>query len=363
MKYILKLLPVFSLLVTVSCNLSLFKEDTKTKLYSRLDALGVTKASISIYSNKGPIWTKSYGGANNETIFKLASLSKIITGIAIMQLHEKKLIDINTNINEYLPFEVINQHHPETLITTSMLLNHTSGIKDNWSVITQNLRSYDLNQNPIPGLLETCKEYLSTEGKLYDKNENYFSFNPGDKVEYSNMGYALLGLLVQCVSDLDFKDYCQTYIFSPLDIKGGWNLFPEDTNDMAIPTDFKGKAVSSYVDALYPAGFFSCSSNDFANLMSIFLDNTNTVLKDETVSFILSRKIADQYYIFKESNFTVNSENLIYHLGGLDGSRTSVFLSKKHNVGFVLLSSGEYDMPMTFYEIVKILIDYGRKIK
>ena len=87
-------------------------------------------------------WTKGYGLANvktglrvgADTPFMLASISKTVTCTGVMQAVEDGLLDLDTDINTYLPWPVHNPHHSHDAITMRMLLTHTSSMKDDWHV-------------------------------------------------------------------------------------------------------------------------------------------------------------------------------------------------------------------------------------
>src|SRR5690606_23700960 len=72
--------------------------------------------------------------ASVNTPFHIASVSKTVTNLAVFKLLEYEKIDMNTDINKYLPFEVKNPHYPNDLITIRQLLNHRSGIKDDYEI-------------------------------------------------------------------------------------------------------------------------------------------------------------------------------------------------------------------------------------
>ena len=99
--------------------------------------------AITLVKDDEITYFKSFGYAdienkeeiNEDTIFQIASISKTITGTAAMQLYEKGKLDLDQDINTYLPFKIINPYHPGVPITARMLLTHTSSILDNWDVI------------------------------------------------------------------------------------------------------------------------------------------------------------------------------------------------------------------------------------
>ena len=93
-----------------------------------------------IIKNGRVVWSRTYGLAlvdpavpvTDDTLFMLGSVSKTITAVAVLQLWEDGyIIDLDDDVNEYLPFPVVNPHFPEVPITFRMLLTFTSGIKDN----------------------------------------------------------------------------------------------------------------------------------------------------------------------------------------------------------------------------------------
>ena len=108
-----------------------------------VDLNNVSGLSVSVVEGEHIVWNKAFGMANIEegimvsdsTMFMLASVSKTVTAAALMKLWENGLIDLDQNINDYLSFNVTHPNFPLTPITAKMLLTHTSGIKDNWSVM------------------------------------------------------------------------------------------------------------------------------------------------------------------------------------------------------------------------------------
>ena len=177
-------------------------------------------ATMIIKDNK-VIWDKNYGYRNREqqlpvedsTIFGLASVSKLFVATAVMQLWENGIIDLDKNVNYYLPqgFTVNNPHFPNDSITIKMLMNHTSSIQDNWNV----LKSLNIcGDSPIP-LDSFLLDYLRPGGKYYYQS-NYYNYRTGSGYNYSNVGASLLALIVENLSGKSFAEYCQDNIFSPL---------------------------------------------------------------------------------------------------------------------------------------------------
>ena len=110
--------------------------DRRIEFYMKLGHM--PSLSTCIIKNNSIIWSKSYGyydlknkkQASKNTIYMVASISKMFTAFAIMQLYEKDLLDFDDNINDYLPFKIVNPNYPDVNITFRMLLAHQSSLGD-----------------------------------------------------------------------------------------------------------------------------------------------------------------------------------------------------------------------------------------
>jgi len=151
------------------------------------------------------------------TKFRIASISKSITAISIMQLAEQDLLDLDVDISTILGYNVENPDCPIAEITTRMLLSHTSTIIDGPTY--SSFLSSTVNDNPIPNL----SELLTPEGDFYDTDQ----FNnkvPGNYFNYANVNYVILGTIVEKISSLRFDVYCLQNIFQPLGLDASFNV-------------------------------------------------------------------------------------------------------------------------------------------
>lgn len=106
---------------------------------TKMEAWEAQGLAIAFIKDGEISWSKNYGYADpevqkkvtDETIFQIASVSKTVTGAAIMQLYEKGFLNLDVSINEYLPFDIKNPNFPNQKITVRMLLQHKSSLIDN----------------------------------------------------------------------------------------------------------------------------------------------------------------------------------------------------------------------------------------
>lgn len=175
-----------------------------------------------------------------RTPFLLASVSKSFTATSLMQLYEDGAFELDDDINAYLPFPVVNPTWPDTPITFRELLGHTSSINDNWDVMPY------CNGAPCEQSLgEFLESYLVPGGELYDATNNFVPSAPGAASVYSNVGYALVGYLVESMAGEPFADYSIAHTLDPLRMEGGWFLSDFDLEaDLApaVPYDWDYEA-------------------------------------------------------------------------------------------------------------------------
>ncbi|RYU92649.1 serine hydrolase domain-containing protein [Emticicia agri] len=191
------------------------------------------------------IWSKTFGQANVEKripmsidgIMNIGSISKTFTATAIMQLWEKGKVKLEADVNDYIGFTVRNPKFPDKPITVFQLLTHTSSILDGKAYG----ESYSCG-DPTTNLHDWIYGNLNNKGKFFGSGDNFHDFAPGEKEEYSNVAFGLLGLIVEKVSKQPFNIYCRDFIFRPLGmIKTGWMLNEVDISKYIIPYAFVTK--------------------------------------------------------------------------------------------------------------------------
>ena len=357
--------------------------------------------SISIVKNNDIVWEKQLGYANiinnipvdENTMFILSSISKTVTATALLQLFEEGLFNLDDDIDNYLPFNVNHPDYPLTPITFKMLLTHVSGIKDNWSVMSY----YDGDSELELGYY--LEEYLIPGGEFYGSNSNFTNSIPGMNYSYSNIGAALIGYLVEEISNQSFNEYCNENIFEPLEMNNAYWFLSEINNldQVASPyqvtggtgdscyivgcgiydesnpcfCDFAcieyGDCCSDYEEVCgengtgsssenlteyehygysdYPSGQLRTTSNNLAKFMSVYMNegiyNGIRILESETIELIktihypLVNSMQGLMWYYKGQN----GRTLFGHNGGDLGSSTDMFISFSDNLGVVLLTN------------------------
>ncbi len=186
-----------------------------------------------------------------DTKYRIASISKTITAIAIMQLVEQNILDLDTDISSILGYPVQNLNHPNVSITTRMLLSHTSTIVDGSTY--NSFMGATVNNNPIPNL----NQILTPSGSYYSAGQ-FNNTIPGTYFNYSNINFVILGTIVEKISNLRFDLYCKQNISIPLGIDASFNV-----NDL---TDIDQLAV------LYRklSGVWTAQADDYLGVQPVF---------------------------------------------------------------------------------------------
>ncbi len=319
----------------------------------RMRAAHLPGLAVALTGPGGVLWTGSYGWADVEdaipvtpdTRFLLASVSKTVTAVALMQIHEDHGIDLDSDVEAHLPFALRHPRDSDTPITFRMLLTHTAGIRDNWDVLEPLVVDGD---SPIP-LADFCAGYLTPSGDWHAAG-NFGRARPGAAYDYSNVGTALLGYLVERIAGLPFDTFCRRRIFEPLGMPGAsWRLAGQDLTTLAVPySRERGRSVrhAHYGFPDYPNGSLRAGAAELARFLAAFtrfgeLDDAR-ILRSETVAEMRREQIPllepGQGLIWYRTGR--GEDALLGHDGGELGARTAMFFRPADGLGVVLLANG-----------------------
>lgn len=293
-----------------------------------------------------------------ETLFMLASCSKTMTATAVMMLYEQDLIDLDAAAGDYLPFDVVNPHFPDKVITLRHLLTHTSTIIDDWDVLDPLYTWRDGGGDSPISLEQFLSAYLLKGGIYYDEDRNFDKRHfPGTRRTYSNTGFALLGFVVESVSGMGFDEYCERYIFTPLDMnETSWFLKDVDEALLAMPYRVDGDDIQPfghYGYPTYPDGQIRTSVEEWSRFVSVYLNNGvyngRRLLKQETIDevFTIQYPDADKYQAicwhyneFSPGMVRMYLGELPAHTGGDDGVVTITVLDPDSGSAIIVLMNG-----------------------
>lgn len=216
------------------------------QLLSKYNEYGQFNGSALVAEHGKVIFQQGFGQANMEwnipnqpdTKFRLGSISKQFTALLIVKLAEEGKIKLDVPITTYL------QDYPKEngdKITIHNLLTHTSGIP-NYTNAPNFFK--DKARNPY-----TPEQFVKTFSSLP------LEFTPGEKFNYSNSGYFLLGYIIEKITGKTYEQYLQEVIFTPLKmVNSGYDHSDVILKNRAAGYERKGKLITNaaYLDMSIP---------------------------------------------------------------------------------------------------------------
>ncbi|MDO4259714.1 MAG: serine hydrolase domain-containing protein [Actinomycetaceae bacterium] len=246
-------------------------------LPSALESQKIAGATVAVVKDGKVLTTRGFGYADTgnggegkpvpvdpeKHLFRVGSIAKIPTSIAVMQLVEQGKVDLDADISSYVDVPIKRRF--DTPITVRHLLTHTAGFEDAaW------------RSNPPEG-------FDLEKGLQSDSPEQIFE--PGTTPAYSNYGMTLAGFIVQKVSGQRFEDYAREHIFEPLGMDS-------TTYEQPLPEALRPRMSQGYSDstqsalpfeiAPQPGGSLTSSAPDFAKFMIAQMNHDPRILKAET---------------------------------------------------------------------------------
>jgi len=320
-------------------------------------------AAIVIIQDGQVVLEKGYGFSDikrnqevnpKQTIFEAASISKVYTWSAVMQLVEEGMIDLDTDIKEYLPNNYLNVTYDDP-ITMRHLMNHQAGFEDK--------AAHLMTENP--------DEIIPLNELLSQKNNPPKQINkPGEVTAYSNYSTSLAGYIVERGSGEDFAEYMQTKVLDPLDAK--YSTFRANYSDVETIIENKSigyeptKGTFKEVPPIYvndePAGALNTTIEDMGHFILAHLgsedyalfnnDQTRQDMHKETFQEI-DRPSVNAHGFWERR---VNDQRVLEHGGNSLGFTTYLALVPEENFGFAILTNVANDHSGLRNDLVDLLI-------
>ena len=259
-----------------------FETMTDAYIQTVLSEHHVAGAAVAVVKDGEILFQKGYGYADLEnsisvdgqaTSFQIASVTKLFTATAAMQMVEQGKLDLDTDVNRYLTaFQLENPY--DTPVTLRQLLTHTSGLDDRMPLYIQS--NGDLLFSDLESLEETMTKHLPPVVR-----------EPGSYCQYNVMGMALAGYLVETVSGVPFEQYVAEEIFAPL----GMEHSSYGLTASILPTASKSYRYSDgeYLQGGYtlnsnhPSGAILAAAGDMAKFLLAHLGEGGAILSQESL--------------------------------------------------------------------------------
>ena len=354
---------------------------------AKMEEIAIPGLAVSVIRNGEVILLEGYGFANVKeqkkveinTPFNIASISKPILGIALLKLVDQKKLDLDQDINSYLPFRIVNPKNSVNKITVRQLATHTSGINDYYDPET-----FAINKDSEISLSKYIKKLLTPEGTLYNHGEFFKNAPAGSERDYSNLGAAVAGLVLESITGESLADFCSREIFQPLKMENtGWTLAEFDLDKLATRYNVRqcvpffnlcsdaNKPISNYLisklfnppfknksfieypqygDPLYPAGGINTSINDLTILIKTLFNKGKkddySLLPEEYFNEMFKLQLPGSLSTRQRFFWRDNEDGLIGHSGSDAGVFTSAYFDLEKQNAVIILINRDVD-PLT----------------
>lgn len=337
------------------------QDDLAAFVDAKLARAGAVGAAVAIVAGENVAWSHDFGLADresarlvtDETLFAVASVSKTVTGAAVMQLVELGLVDLDDDCADHLPVRFRHPRFPERPLTVRMLLAHTAGLRDDWETLHP-LYTIDSGGGDAPNSLRDVVEgFLTPGGRWYDAQKNFTATAPGEGWEYSNLGYGVLGLLVETVTGIPFPVYCRENIFAPLQMRHTcWLIADLDRDLAAVPYRQGARRLPHYSFPTYPDGSLRTSAHEYARFLAAMAHEgryrNQVILQPETVRLMLEPQARDgrqclTWHRSPLADLLIDgpSAETVGHTGGDPGALSVVLFNPRKKTGLIVLMNSD----------------------
>lgn len=306
---------------------------------------GVPGAGIALVRSDRVEWEGGVGVADRErqipvtadTSFRVGSVSKSLVALALVQLSEEGLVDLDAPVRTVVPDVVIDnpweEHHPVRIIH---LLQHTAGFDD-----------MHFNEMYLtPG--EDDPSLAAVMAR--NPRSRRVRWPPGTRMAYSNPGYGLAGWVIEKIAEEPYEDYIAREIFEPLEMTASsFRLTPADHARLAQGyRDSTGPPVGFPPIYLRPAGNLHTTARDLGRFVQMLLNwgarGDNYVVDPEYLGNMeaprttLAAEAGLRHGYGSGISLRVDLPyKVLGHNGGIDGFVSSYGYSPSRDVGYVVL--------------------------
>ena len=337
----------------VASGIELFEAWTESQMAYR----GQPGLSVGIVHDQALIWSRGFGYADLErrvpatpaTVYRIASITKLFTSTAILQLRDEGALQLDDPLAKHLPwFSIRNPHADRPPVTIRHLLTHAGGLPREAAFPYWN-----------------TGEFPDEEAIRTALRDQELPIPTGSDWKYSNLGMALAGEIVAAVSGMTYAAYVQKNILGPLRMQNTFvDAIPADEPRLAtgygrrMPDN--SRELSPYTDCrgIGPAANMASSVEDLAKFTALQFRSGPRKGKQVLAGSSLEEMhrvhwLNDDWKAGRGLGFYVwrlGERTLVGHGGALQGYRTELQFAQADKVGVIVMTNADDGLPMTYVE-------------
>jgi CubicO group peptidase (beta-lactamase class C family) len=314
-------------------------------VHDRLDDLRMPGAALGIVKDGKVVHLQTYGSADDDgsavtvqTPFKIGSLSKSFTALAVMQLVEEGKIQLDAPVQQYLPEFRVADLEASKRITVRHLLNQVSGFPTSAG---------------MDYMYRTDRADDALEREVAKSSYVKLTYDPGTTWQYSNRNYTTLGLLIKVVSGQSYEDYIQEHVLGPLAMNQSFTHL-DDAKSHGLTTGhqywFSRPVPGGGLHenrAITPTGLITASVEDMSSWLIVNLDHGvygGTRVLSATGIDQLHTGVApmtdNTRYAMGWYETDIQGAPIVTHNGDTGESHATMVISPSTGWGVVLLMNG-----------------------
>jgi CubicO group peptidase (beta-lactamase class C family) len=331
LKFVARFAVIVALLtgITLPVNAQAVRDALDDYLQSQVADQRVPGLTFVLVDAEGNIDIRTYGeGITPQTRFYIGSLSKAMTAVAVMQLVDAGLVDLDTPVQTYIPTFTTQDAEQSSRITVRHLLNHTSGLSDQGY-------ARDDDQTDLAALVAGMASARHTA-------------EPGAAFAYFNPNYDVLGYLIEVVTGESYADYLRANLFDLLEMPDALahNPAPETVERLAqghiLPFGFPVAYPPQIVVA--PSGGIIASGRDMGAFLSLFLQDESAIFSNQARELLLNPPpdIKSDYGMGWFVHQLSDGTPIYEHSGDVPTFHADMLLLPEEGVAFALLYNRQH---------------------
>jgi CubicO group peptidase (beta-lactamase class C family) len=313
----------------------------------------VVGLSVAVVKKGKLIYTHSFGFKNKEnnelltdnSLFRIASISKSFSATSIMQLVEAGKLSLDDDISDLIGFRIRNPKYPDQVITLRMLMSHRSSIND-----SQGYFSFDaINPSKNPDW-----------GKCYN------DYPPDSGYMYCNLNYNMVGAVIEKRSGERFDQYVKKHVLDPLGLYGGYCVDSLDSSRFVTLYEYndslkqftpapaaynpRREDIRNYVmgestPVFSPTGGMKISAPDLARYMIMHMQqgksNGKRIISKNSAAIMQTPRGKEGYGLaLLRTEKLIAGQEMRGHTGSAYGLYSAMFFQPKQKFGFVVINNG-----------------------
>ena len=260
--------------------------------------------------------------ATIDTKYQIQSITKMFTATLAMNLWEKGVIELDDDVRKFVPEYRISDTEGKLGKTTFLeLATHSSGLPRNSRADVEFAKQADT--------------WMLTKKEMAKREYPEYELKPQDSRQYSNMGYALLGIGLGRAAKASYQEGVLNRIFKPLRLDNtGFGTFSDQDHVLATGYSYSNndkkfiKTPNFYANAMAPAGGIYSTATDLAKFISAQFNAENGVLSEKSMRMMQSLGIGWQ-----------RAYPYVKHEGAMLGARTEIVIHPKLELGWAVLTN------------------------